>query len=44
VAEIDGAIVPDSGTGELRGISAQGIIAVDNDGTYRLTLDHQLTG
>jgi hypothetical protein len=42
-AEIDGAIVAGSGTGELRGITGQGAITVDDDGTHRLTLDYELT-
>ena len=41
-AEIDGAIVPGSGTGELEGITGQGAITVDDDGTHRLTLDYKL--
>jgi Protein of unknown function (DUF3224) len=41
-AEIDGAIVAGSGTGELRGITGQGAITVDDDGTHRLTLDFEL--
>ena len=41
-AEIDGAIVAGSGTGELRGITGQGAITVDDDGTHRLTLDYEL--
>jgi hypothetical protein len=42
-AEIDGAIVPGSGTGELKGITGKGAITVDDDGTHRLTLDYELT-
>jgi hypothetical protein len=41
-AEIDGAIVPGSGTGELEGITGQGAITVDDDGTHRLTLEYEL--
>jgi hypothetical protein len=41
-AEIDGAIVPGSGTGELQGITGQGAITVDDNGTHRLTLDYEL--
>jgi hypothetical protein len=41
-AEIDGAIVPGSGTGELMGITGQGAITVDDEGTHRLTLDYEL--
>jgi hypothetical protein len=41
-AEIDGAIVPGSGTGELKGITGHGAIAVDDDGTHRLTLEYEL--
>jgi hypothetical protein len=41
-AEIDGAIVPGSGTGELKGITGQGAITVDEDGTHRLTLEYEL--
>jgi hypothetical protein len=40
-AEIDGAIVPGSGTGELKGITGQGAITVDRDGTHRLTLEYE---
>jgi hypothetical protein len=41
-AEIDGSIVPGSGTGELEGITGQGAITVDDDGTHRLTLEYEL--
>jgi hypothetical protein len=41
-AEIDGAIVLGSGTGELKGITGQGAITVDEDGTHRLTLEYEL--
>jgi hypothetical protein len=41
-AEIDGAIVPGSGTGELKGIAGKGAITVDEDGTHRLTLEYEL--
>ena len=37
-------IVPDSGTGQLAGISGQGDIAVDADGGHTLTLDYDLPG
>jgi hypothetical protein len=36
-------IVPGSGTGELEGLAGTGEIAVDADGTHRLTLDYELT-
>ncbi len=42
-AEIEGGIVPDSGTSELRGIAGRGAIIVEDDGTHRLTLDYELT-
>jgi hypothetical protein len=41
-AEIDGAIVPGSGTGELEGITGHGAITVDDEGTHRLTLEYEL--
>jgi hypothetical protein len=41
-AEIDGAIVPGSGTGELKGITGKGAITVDEGGTHRLTLEYEL--
>jgi Protein of unknown function (DUF3224) len=41
-AEIDGAIVPGSGTGELKGITGHGAITVDDEGTHRLTLEYEL--
>ena len=41
-AEVDGAIVPGSGTGELTGISGQGAMTVDDKGTHRLTLEYEL--
>jgi hypothetical protein len=37
-----GAVVPDSGTGELSGLRGEATIAVDEDGTHRLTLDYEL--
>ena len=37
-------IVPDSGTGQLAGISGQGDIAVDADGGHTVTLDYDLPG
>jgi hypothetical protein len=36
------AIVPDSGTGGLLGISGAGSIVVEDDGTHRLRLDYEL--
>jgi hypothetical protein len=41
-AEVDGAIVPGSGTGELKGITGHGAITVDDEGTHRLTLEYEL--
>jgi hypothetical protein len=35
-------VVPDSGTGELAGITGTGSIAVDADRTHRITLDYRL--
>ena len=35
-------IVPDSGTGQLAGLSGQGDIAIDADGRHTLTLDYDL--
>ncbi len=35
-------VVPGSGTGELAGISGDGSMAVDEDGTHRVTLDYEL--
>jgi uncharacterized protein DUF3224 len=40
--EVDGAISPDSGTGELAGISGTGTIHVDGDGTHHLDLEYEL--
>jgi len=37
-------IVPDSGTGQLAGLSGQGDIAVDAGGGHSLTLDYDLPG
>ena len=37
-------IVPDSGTGQLAGLSGQGDIAVDADGGHSLSLDYDLPG
>ena len=37
-------IVPDSGTGQLAGLSGEGDIAVDADGAHTLTLDYDLPG
>jgi Protein of unknown function (DUF3224) len=42
-AEIEGGIVPDFGTSELRGIAGRGAIIVKDDGTHRRTLDYELT-
>ena len=36
-------IVPGSGTGELAGLTGTGRIAVDEDGTHHLELDHETT-
>ncbi len=41
-ATTDGAIVPESGSGELRGLRGQARISVDEDGTHRLTLEYEL--
>ena len=41
-AVTDGAIVPCSGTGELRGLRGEGTITVDEEGTHRLTLEYEL--
>ena len=41
-AVTDGAVVPDSGTGELRGLRGEGTITVDAHGTHRLTLEYEL--
>lgn len=35
-ATTDGAIVPGSGSGELRGLRGEASIAVDEDGTHQL--------
>ena len=40
---IDGAVVPDSATGELRGLRGTGEISVQQ-GTHHLTLDYELDG
>jgi uncharacterized protein DUF3224 len=40
----DGFVVADSGTGELAGLSGTATIAVDPDGTHRLSLDYELPG
>jgi hypothetical protein len=37
-------VVPDSGTGELAGLSGQGEVAVDAEGRHALTLDYDLPG
>lgn len=36
-------IVPDSGTGELAGITGTGTLTIDADGTHHFTLDYRLT-
>ena len=41
-AVTDGAIVPGSGTAELRGLRGEGTITVDEEGTHRLTLEYEL--
>ena len=41
---IAGAVVPDSATGELRGLRGTGEISVDEQGTHHLTLDYELDG
>jgi len=41
-AEIDGTVVPDSGAGELEGLRGEATIAVDEDGTHRLSLEYEL--
>jgi hypothetical protein len=41
-AETAGAVVPDSGTGELKGLSGKGEISVDADGNHQLTLEYEL--
>jgi hypothetical protein len=43
-AETAGSVVPDSGTGELIGLTGTARIAVDPDGTHRLLLDYELPG
>ncbi|GAA4098249.1 DUF3224 domain-containing protein [Nocardioides kongjuensis] len=35
-------VVPDSGTGGLAGISGQGSLSIDEDGTHRVALDYTL--
>lgn len=35
-------VVPGSGTGELAGISGGGSLAVESDGTHRVSLDYEL--
>lgn len=37
-------VVPDSGTGQLAGLSGQGEIVVDAGGAHALTLDYDLPG
>jgi hypothetical protein len=41
-ATTDGAVVPDSGTGELRGLRGEASITVGEDGTHHLTLEYEL--
>lgn len=36
------ALVPDSGTGELAGITGTGGLAIDADGTHRMWFDHAI--
>jgi hypothetical protein len=36
-------IVPDTGSGELRGLRGRMAIAIDPDGTHRYTLDYELS-
>ena len=36
------SVVPDSGTGELRGLSGEAIISVGRDGGHSFTLDYDL--
>ena len=43
-ADTAGVIVPDSGTGELAGLTGTARIDVDSDGTHRLLLDYELPG
>jgi hypothetical protein len=38
------AIVPSSGTGQLAGITGDGGLAVDPDGTHRIWLEYQIGG
>jgi hypothetical protein len=41
-AEVAGSVVPDSGTGGLRGLHGSGQITVDEDGHHQLTLEYEL--
>jgi hypothetical protein len=41
-ADTEGAVVPQSGTGELVGLRGEATITVDADGTHRLTLEYDL--
>jgi Protein of unknown function (DUF3224) len=41
-SDTSASVVPDSGTGELEGISGSGQIAVDADGNHSLELDYEL--
>ncbi len=36
------SVVPDSGTGELRGLRGEALISVDQDGGHSFTLDYEL--
>jgi len=35
-------VIPGSGTGQLAGITGEGTIEIDDDGTHTLTLDYEL--
>jgi hypothetical protein len=41
-ASTAGMVVPDSGTGELRGLRGEGQIAVDDEGNHELALEYEL--
>jgi len=43
-ADTAGVVVPDSGTGDLEGLTGTARIAVDPDGTHRLLLEYALPG
>lgn len=36
------SVVPDSGTGELRGLRGEALISIDQDGGHSFTLDYEL--